>query len=285
MADIRIDTTFRDHRKRKRLAADLGADGVLALVDLWLSVAQTRPDGVLAGMDVTDIELDAQWPGEPGAFVSACVGRGFLDLGADGVYRVHNWEEHQPWVIGAKARADHARTAAVKRWGRSEHAPAVLTGCSEHATSMRGACSPQCPSPILSSPILSQPNTPIAPKGARVWTPRIVAIPPEAEAIYQAYPRHDAKQPALKAIAKALAKTAAAELLAAVTEYAEAVKGQETKYIPHPASWFNDERWTDDRATWTAWKAKSTPQPQLALGQIHHEASPLKLRTMKVPTT
>jgi hypothetical protein len=103
-------------------------------------------------------------------------------------------------------------------------------------------------------------------------------------ALYEAYPRKEARAKALPAIAVALTKADKATLLAAVKEYADAVRGKEVEFIPYPASWFNAERWKDDRATWTAWKAKSTPQPQLALGQIHHEASPLKLRTMKVPT-
>jgi len=44
-----------------------------------------------------------------------------------------------------------------------------------------------------------------------------------------------------------------------VQAFAVAVTGQSNQYIPHPATWFNQERWTDDRATWVAWKDAGKP--------------------------
>lgn len=70
-------------------------------------------------------------------------------------------------------------------------------------------------------------------------------------AIYEAYPKKVAKALALKAIRKALAKVSFEELLEAVVAYAAARKNQERCFTPHPASWFNQERWSDDRTTWT----------------------------------
>jgi hypothetical protein len=72
----------------------------------------------------------------------------------------------------------------------------------------------------------------------------------DAEAIYQAYPKHVGKKAALKAIAKALEHVMQEYLLAAVTEYAAAVAGSDKQYIPHPATWFNHRRWEDDRDEW-----------------------------------
>ena len=86
-----------------------------------------------------------------------------------------------------------------------------------------------------------------------------------SEVIYQAYPRKEGRGAALKAIAKALRKVDADELQAAVEEYARAVEtwpawergkddgsGHEARDLrPHPATWFNQERWLDDRTTWT----------------------------------
>lgn len=74
-----------------------------------------------------------------------------------------------------------------------------------------------------------------------------------AERIYRAYPRHTARQAALKAIRKAL-KTVPAERLLAVTEaYAAAVgrwPNSERKYIPYPATWFNRGSYDDDPSEW-----------------------------------
>jgi hypothetical protein len=72
----------------------------------------------------------------------------------------------------------------------------------------------------------------------------------QIEEIYQAYPRKVAKPKALKAIEAALKKTSYDELLSAVSEYAKSRDGQDSKYTPHPATWFNAERWHDDRNEW-----------------------------------
>jgi len=84
----------------------------------------------------------------------------------------------------------------------------------------------------------------------------------DAEEIYRLYPRKEARADALKAIEKALRKVPAELLKEAVSAFAEAKRGQESKFIPHPATWFNGERWTDDRATWAAWKQGAPAQPQ-----------------------
>ena len=71
MGDIRIDVSFLTHRKRKRLQRQLGPQGIVSLIDLWISAAQSRPKGILYGMDVSDIASDAQWPGDAQEFCAA----------------------------------------------------------------------------------------------------------------------------------------------------------------------------------------------------------------------
>jgi hypothetical protein len=64
---------------------------------------------------------------------------------------------------------------------------------------------------------------------------------------YQAYPRHVAKQGALKSWLKL---NPSAELIpvimAAVERYAAEVRDTEPKFIPHPATWLNGRRWEDE---------------------------------------
>lgn len=62
---------------------------------------------------------------------------------------------------------------------------------------------------------------------------------------WKAYPNKKAKPQALKAYAKALEKTDHATLVAAV----HAQRGWRTwidGFVPHPATWLNAERWTDE---------------------------------------
>src|ERR1039457_252633 len=74
--------------------------------------------------------------------------------------------------------------------------------------------------------------------------------PPEVQQIYDLYPRHEAKPAALRAIAKALQTTEPVFLAERVGMYADARAGQDMKYTPLPASWFNDERFNDDPSLW-----------------------------------
>lgn len=75
-------------------------------------------------------------------------------------------------------------------------------------------------------------NTPLPPKGF--------------DEFWQASPRKVAKPAALRAYKAALAKAAPEVILSGVVAYAESVKGKDPKYIAHPATWLNAERWQDD---------------------------------------
>jgi len=106
--DIRLSLSFKTHRKRKKLFMRLGADGVLALLDFWMTIAETKPTGVLENYTGEDVEIDAGWNGEPGIFVSALIELGFLDI-MEGGFVLHNWDIRQPWVFNSEGRSDKCR--------------------------------------------------------------------------------------------------------------------------------------------------------------------------------
>ena len=77
--------------------------------------------------------------------------------------------------------------------------------------------------------------------------------------IYEAYPRHIGKARAIEKIGIALGKIeatgmtvdeAASHLLSKTREFASSLAGQRGVYTPHPSTWFNQERYTDDPAEW-----------------------------------
>lgn len=78
--------------------------------------------------------------------------------------------------------------------------------------------------------------------------------------LYQAYPKKVGKGAAKKSIEKALKKTQFDVLLDAVTEYAKACESIQVgrEFIPYPATWFNQERWDDDRTEW--WRGNGGPK-------------------------
>ena len=81
----------------------------------------------------------------------------------------------------------------------------------------------------------------------------------QAMALYMAYPRKVARKAGLIAIKNALSEESFDVLMDAVQEFAKAREGQESQYTPHPATWFNAERWTDDRADWWVGRRPDIP--------------------------
>lgn len=71
-----------------------------------------------------------------------------------------------------------------------------------------------------------------------------------AEKIYCAYPRKVGKPKALLAITKALKTIKPSDLLKKTEAFAAMQNGADPQFIPHPATWFNQERFNDDPSTW-----------------------------------
>ncbi len=124
--DIRISISFRGHRKRIKLEKTLGPKATSCLIDLWLTVAEQRPDGHLKGWDEGDIALAAGYKRDPSKFVKGLIDCGFLEKDDNG-YQVHEWEKHQPWACGAEHRSEMARKAATARWKGQEEQPTKPT--------------------------------------------------------------------------------------------------------------------------------------------------------------
>lgn len=101
----------------------------------------------------------------------------------------------------------------------------------------QGSLSPEPPNPP-NPPNLSQ-EPPISPK---IRVPR-AKIASDFEVFWEAYPRKVAKGDAERAFPKALAQTT----LETLTDAARAMgrAAEDSKFIPHPASWLNGKRWLD----------------------------------------
>lgn len=82
-----------------------------------------------------------------------------------------------------------------------------------------------------------------------------------AEEIYSAFPRKVGKPNAMKAIRAALSKTSFDDLLAKTKAFALARNG-ELEFCPHPATWFNQDRYNDDPSTWKPTAPQSYEKPK-----------------------
>jgi len=152
--DFRVAVGVFRHPKILRLKKELGAEGVVSLMTLWAHTAENKPDGVLTGMNTTDIEIASGWNGVAGKFVRTLVSLHLLDK-LDRGYVVHGWRDHNEYAFHAPARSEKAKKAAAARWGGD--ATSIDKQCSEHGEAMPVASSGNAPSP---SPSPSPSPTP-----------------------------------------------------------------------------------------------------------------------------
>ncbi len=270
--DIRLKTSFRDHRKRKKLQLKLGAEGVLAFIDLMLMAAETRPDGILKGMDAEDIALDANWGGDAVVLVEILVSVGLLDKLGDGTLCIHDWQDHNAYAAAAEERSASARKAALARWGkRSEdksNAESMPPACAPHESALPTAKNSNAPSP---SPSPSPNPFPSRTQDARACVdpsaeceeefssspplPHARDAPPEDLTFsieflqfWDAYPRKARQKAAWEewlTLKKARELPGLMRLLAAIDAQRDQETWQEERFIPHPAKWLHDYGWND----------------------------------------
>ena len=112
--------------------------------------------------------------------------------------------------------------------------------------------------PVKPKTIIAFPSgKPASPKPAPKPNPRTTAIHPAASTIYDAYPVKVARPVALKAISKALATYPWEQVLERTQRFA-ALRPPSTAgdcpSIPHPSTWFNQERFNDDESTWLTYE-------------------------------
>ena len=159
--DIRLKISFKGHRKRRKLRKLLGPSYLDHLIDLFLTVAEERPTGVLDGWDMDDIahicSSSVKFRGSKQKLLDSFLEARFLEYDDAGTLRVHGWAEHQSYVIKApdrKAKAKHAATVkAVKkdfcRACSGHYSEDNYEKCPEDCPLK---CSEQCPFVPTSSP-------------------------------------------------------------------------------------------------------------------------------------
>lgn len=116
----------------------------------------------------------------------------------------------------------------------------------------------------LSVQSVPEPNTTVRTKGD---------TDPVVVNIYEAYPKKVGRPAALKAIANACRSIDADQLLELTAAYAKSVAGADLQFIPHPATWFNQERYNDDPKTWTRSDSRDRTQSSRNAGTANEGKS------------
>jgi hypothetical protein len=170
--DIRLQLSFRNHPKTKKLRFKLGADGLVAWIWILMFAAESRSDGDLVGLDAEDLALAADYPGDADELVDVLVQTRLLDELEDG-WRIHDWAENNPWAAGARERSERAKKAARARWeGDDPGTEKQGVKCKKDAPS-KGRAMPRARSSNAPSP---SPSPSPSPKNSRARKP-IVELP------------------------------------------------------------------------------------------------------------
>lgn len=256
-SDIRIEIGFTCHRKTRRLIKTLGPESIVALITLWEYAAVNEPDGRLRDHSPQDIARCADWPeSDAERFVQTLVEIGLLDhvkpprgrpCGGLRELKIHDWEEHQPYVVDAKKRSRAASEAARSRWDVSRkqqvNAQRISHPHKPTAQALRNA-ETENPHDAPSLPTLptnpeDQDQPPLPPnRSAATRFPEFWAIQvhrqsrPECEEIWKRM-RLDGNANQVIAAYKAQLKW---------PEY----QGDRIQFLKRPASWLRKKRWLDE---------------------------------------
>jgi DNA-binding transcriptional ArsR family regulator len=115
--------------------------------------------------------------------------------------------------------------------------------------------------PFEGDPKKEDPHSP--PMGDSVKDTESKSTSTQSEAIYEAYPKKVGRPAALRAIRRALAKHTFEFLLERTRLYAQTCNSP-TEFIPNPSTWFNQERFNDEPATWRrTGGSNGRPQPAI----------------------
>jgi hypothetical protein len=298
--DIRLKVSFLNHRKRKKLQRALGAEGVLAFIDLMLSAATNRPDGILAGLNNEDIALDAQWDGDADKFVDTLLSVGLLDMAEGGALAIHDWQDHNSYASDAEMRSDAARFYNLKKYYPAKakvlEEMGITTLSVEDYAKIKAECSGKLGTESVPKSGRVEPDSVGAPlnvsstftipepehtqdAGARVdqvptngdskpmYAPG-QALPEysmEFEQLWDIYPRKEAKESAwiaFKAAKGAHAYPGNPIVLPIVVQWAASPRWNEEggKFIPMLSNWISGKRWEDE----TGKLRDMTPQEKAA---------------------
>lgn len=229
---VRVNVNFYGHMKTIKLRARIGNDAFWIPPRIWSVAAEQRPDGSFDGVSAEEFALLIGYSGDATSMLQALLQAGFMDSDP---LRIHDWEEHNNYHV---TYADRARSAAKARWEKANAKKKIEKEKIVQGEDKETSIASSIAQASVQEPLLKLPAPPIEP-----------TVEELAEEIYQLYPLKAAKPDALRAITKALKTNTSIYLRERTEAYAKAVKDTDT-LIPHPATWFNGERFNDAPETW-----------------------------------
>lgn len=261
--DIRISISFKGHRKRLKLQQLLGKGSTDYLLDLWINTAMNHPKGILTDMDEYDIAIEAGYTGDAHKFVDALLVCGLLEQHNDGNYYIHDWDEHQRYVMFAPERSEKAKRAVEIRENKrtSKKANEIISNEVFDDLKVGFSLSPS-PDPSPSPNPVPSPKPKPSPK--KVKSKNNNEQLDLFEEFYNIYPRKTEKSAARKNwIARMNDKEDPNDIIKAAIAFAQICKkeGREEKFTKHPATFISSTNvWKDYLNIPTSFKGELTKE-------------------------
>jgi hypothetical protein len=237
MTWVRIDDQFPDHPKVIQagpMASWLYVCG-LAYANRYLT------DGFIP--DRQAVRLVDTDDSEP--LVRRLVDTGLWER-VEGGYQIHDYLEYQPSSEKVKAE----RAASAERQARWRERNAVSNDDSNGVTN-EGSNALVTPTPNP-NPSHSRPTPVPSPKNPAKESAKAHALaddPDRFEQFWPEYPRKTAKEDARKAFTKLNPNAELFDVMMAALRDQKTWPQWQDGVIPHPATWINGKRWTDERPT------------------------------------
>lgn len=157
MAELNLSIGYFNHKKTRKLVADLGPGADVFPIRLWCYVAEQYPaSGRLPGHTAEDIDAIVGFSSSElftnrkiGDCTRAMLKNKFLDF-SGGTYSIHNWKQRAGHIVAFQKRA---KTAARARWDR----------VSGRATSNATSNAKSTTSNAASNALTNQPTEPTKP--------------------------------------------------------------------------------------------------------------------------
>ncbi len=210
------------------------------------------------------------WHGDATDLIAALKACGWLDESDAHRLVVHDWHEHAPKHVKANAARAGGFLSERKEpplrslpQGSSSKEPPLRSlppnVTKRNQTERNQTITPPTPSEAKPEPA-PDGRSPAARCESNGKATKRALDTPEFHEWYAAYPRRLAPKAAAKAYAGAVRELiqrgrsppeAHAFLLDAAREFARSEAGRrESQFVPHPATWLNQERYDDDRSEW-----------------------------------
>ena len=218
MAWFKVDDGFYTSHKVLQIPRQFRHEAVGAWLMVGVWSADKMTDGVVPSYIVDDFNVSDEalhWLCEAGLWIKM----------PDGI-KFHDWAEYQPTRGQLEEKRDSIKAARSEAGIKSGEARRTKLNKTEQngnktGTKLNPEPEPE-PEPITSNEVINS-----------------------FDDFWKVYPRHEAKATALKAWAKAVKKVPPHIIIDSAQALAESPYRPDVKFIPHGATWLNQERWND----------------------------------------